>query len=195
MKYILFANNNRLSSKTLEAIPSIETDDILVFFNRLVILDKFPELKNYQSQKYAMTRHRNNINLSNHEVYAGLDKIMKIQHLFNKIFIYRLPHTLYNQELADKCSACLSYYNLDPRKIDSMDKKEMNRLHAKYDVRINKPLSSGLIMYLHLLENKKASDTIYLVGFNSGISSHHDPTNEKEFFQRQLGLNNYVQIM
>lgn len=195
MKYILFANNNRLSHKTLESLPTIEPDDIFVFFNRLIILDKFPELQNYSCNKYAMTRHRNNTNLAKHEIYAGLDKIMKIQYLFNKIFIYRLPHTLHNQELADKCSACLHYYNLDPSKIDSMDKKEMNKLHSKYDVRINKPLSSGLIMYLHLLENKTIRDILYLVGFDSGISTHHDPANEKDFFHRQLQLNNYVQIL
>lgn len=187
----MFANNKLFDVHLLDKID-IGRDDVCIFFNHLIPFSIWPQLKELTCTRYYFSRYRAKTHIPVPETYAGLDKFTHIRDLFDKVFLYRMPDTLGDKELANKCRACIEYYKLDSHpNLDSI--YNLSVLKKKYSVNITRSLSSGLLMYLYLLDKKNINDTIVLVGFTSQVNTnYHDAEQEKAFFEKEL-KNNYVQ--
>jgi hypothetical protein len=191
MKYILFANNKSVDVCLIDRL-SITQEDICVFFNHLIPLTIWPQLKDSKCIKHYFSRYRNKSDIPIAEVYSGLDKFMPVKNLFDKTYLYRMPHTLKEKETSDRCAACIRHYGLDSN-IDIYSIYNLSSLKKKHGVNIDKSLSSGLLMYLHILDTKNLNDEIHLVGFTYQLNkSCHDPEQEKIFFNQQIQDKHYV---
>lgn len=193
-KIILIANNERISSATIDKLE-ISEKDLLILFNDCEHF-QFEKIRNH-SNKIVFMRKVSFLN----EFYAGLDFIISNKDFFKKI----LPCN--GGISGEKCHARILNKLLLEKRIDEdfiskVDynydiyvKSYMNNLEPFYK---GKP-TTGFIAYCYSQKIKKIDDSVVLVGFDliyNGkiLKGFHNGVYELNHYEKEEKNGNLIRV-
>lgn len=185
MRYILVANNKKLTSSLIDQL-SLNNDDVLVFFNYMWPYFQFEKLRQKSNNIY-IGRQRpikpETIDLP----YAGIDLVKKHENNFQKIIFHSHPKFLSDKyEYKERFQRGIDLYNFDPSKMDYLEPISQT-IRKKIHYPKGKNMSTGIIAYNFFQETKKNHDTILLLGFTSELArSYHNDSWEVNYFAKEI---------
>ena len=184
MRYIIIANNRKLTAEDLDSIKLKETDQIILF-NNMYALFLSEQIKNHPnkiliSRRVGDKEKHTSINMC----YSAMDIIEQNQQYFQKIFFHPFPTYMKGEE-ADRCLSSIKKWNIEESKLRSLEPESMN-IREKIGYPVGKSMSSGVIVYEYIKKIKRKSDKIILVGFTSEITQAcHNESWESKFFREK----------
>ena len=188
MRYILIANNKKLSKSVIENLELNPTGDIVVLFNTMMPI-KYDKIKNHP-RIWWIGRQLPVKEEKPGRSYAGIDLAKEHEHRLERICVHTCPQLMGDSSvdksyLLDKVES----YNFDPDKLFCME-PESNDTRKRIGYPKGKNMSSGVIVYEWIKIIKEVYDEIYLVGFTSELTkSFHNDNWEGIFFRDQIKRN------
>lgn len=188
MRYILIANNKKLSDYTIDQID-LKDDDIVILFNDMFAF-RYDKIK-YFPNKWWVGRQLPIKPEMPFRSFAGIDLVKENEHLFKKIVVHSCPCVFdqsknrtqkFLQERVDS-------YNFDPNKLWCLEPYS-DGVRKMIGYPKGKNMSSGIIVYGALQRLKKPEDEILLVSFTSELTkSFHNDIWEARFFRNEIKNN------
>jgi len=120
MRYILVANNKKLSSEIVNQVNLDPKSDILIFFNYMWPFFTFEKLRNHP-RKFYVGRQRPSKPETKHIPYAGIDLVKENEHHFEKIIFHSHPDFMKESEFQKVLKNAINSFNFDPNKLDSLE--------------------------------------------------------------------------
>jgi len=190
MKYVIFANNKKLKEyKQIDVIGKfIHEEDIIVTCNHCLPMDYLLD-KTECKRIYHFSRCAFNTKIP----YSGLPIINANKKIFTRIYCWPHPDVISNKENKKKA---MDYIKSETSFVTSdfshmrgfgthqttIDAKEF--MKKRYNKNDN--LSTGLVAYLYIKQNKSDDDMIYTVGFEHQMNKDkHNWEGERDYFQME----------
>lgn len=185
MRYLLIANNKKLSDHIIDLID-LKDDDIIILFNDMFAFS-YDKIK-YFPNKWWIGRQVPFKQEMPFRSFAGLDLVKEHESLFQKIIVHSCPCVFdtsknkaqrFLQERVDS-------YNFDPSKLECLEPFS-DGVRQMIGYPRGKNMSTGIITYGALQKKKKPEDEIVLVGFTSELTkSFHNDIWEASFFRNEI---------
>ena len=145
MRYILIANNKKLSKSVIENLELNPTGDIVVLFNTMMPI-KYDKIKNHP-RIWWIGRQLPVKEEKPGRSYAGIDLAKEHEHRLERICVHTCPQLMGDSSvdkpyLLDKVES----YNFDPDKLFCME-PESNNTRKRIGYPKGKNMSSGVIVY------------------------------------------------
>lgn len=193
MKYVLVANNKKLTNEIVSTL-TLSHDDILIFFNYMWPFFQFEHLRKHPN-KIFIGRQRPIKPNTVHLPYAGIDLVKEHEQEFQKIIFHSHPKFLSDKnENKKRLVDGIDFYNFDPSKQDYLEPISQNiRKNIGYPTGRN--MSTGIITYNYVHAIKKPQDDIVLLGFTSELArSFHNDSWEVNYFKQQITTQKCISI-
>jgi hypothetical protein len=185
MKYVLVANNKKLTEGIVDQLK-LEKDDIVILFNYMWPFFNFDVLKNHPN-KIFIGRQRPIKPETVRLPFAGIDLVKEHEDKFQKIIFHSHPKFLSDKnEYKKRFQDGIDLYNFDPKKIDYLE-PHSSQTRKRIGYPKGKNMSTGIIVYDYCHQIKNKQDDILLLGFTSELArSFHNDSWEVNYFTQQI---------
>jgi hypothetical protein len=193
MKYILVANNKRLTNNIISNLK-LDNNDILIFFNYMWPFFNFDRLQNHPN-KIFIGRQRPIKPATIHLPYAGIDLVKEHEDKFQKIIFHSHPKFLKDSnENKQRLQNGIDLYNFDQTKQDYLEPISQT-IRTTIGYPPGRSMSTGIITYNYFQTIKQPNDDIVLLGFTSELArSFHNDSWEVNFFSKEIRNNKCISI-
>jgi hypothetical protein len=188
MKYVLVANNKKLTNEIVDQVK-LDPNDIVILFNYMWPFYNFDILKNHPN-KIFIGRQRPIKPETVNFPFAGIDLIKEHEDKFQKIIFHSHPKFLSDKnEHKKRFQDGIDLYNFDPKKIDYLE-PHSSQTRKRIGYPKGKNMSTGIIAYDYCHQIKNKQDDILLLGFTSELArSFHNDSWEVNYFSKQIKEN------
>ena len=186
MKYILIANNKKITNHSISKL-NLQSDDIIILFNFMYPFFMFQQVKNHPNKYYISRKNGGNQYDKKQRLmeYAGMDLIEQNQEYFSKIIFHVCPKYM-SVNSAQKCQLSIDSFDYDPTKLDCLEPFS-NGIRQRINYPSGKNMSTGIITYEWVKKIKNKNDQIMIVGFTSELAKKfHNDDWEQKFFTEEI---------
>lgn len=193
MKYILVANNKKLTQPIVDTLD-VQPNDKLIFFNYMWPFFQFESLRQHKHNIY-IGRQRPVKPTTIHLPFAGIDLVKNNEDKFETIIFHSHPKFLSDSsENKRRLQDGIDFYNFNSAKLGYLEPESKN-IRKIIGYPVGKNMSTGIIAYNYYKQIKNSNDDIVLFGFTSELArSFHNDTWEVNYFKKQISSGQCISI-